>query len=45
MKLNVPALVGVPLSTPEAENVKPSGSAPAVSAKLKDDTPPLAVMT
>jgi len=30
VKLDVPAVVGVPLNTPAAENVRPGGSVPPV---------------
>lgn len=44
MKLNTPALVGVPLTSPVVtSSVRPSGSAPPVTDQRKGGTPPDAV--
>ncbi len=37
------AVVGVPLSTPAVDNVKPPGSVPAVTAQVTVPVPPMAV--
>ncbi len=43
VKLYVPAVVGVPLSTPLAAfNPSPGGSVPALTAQLKGSVPPVA---
>ncbi len=44
VKLKVPPAVGVPLSTPAGDRVRPAGSAPAVTAKPYGATPPAAVI-
>ena len=43
VKENVSATVGVPLSTPDAESVRPSGNVPDVTENVYGDVPPLAV--
>ena len=44
VKLNTPAVVGVPLRTPALESDRPVGTVPDVTAKLYGDVPPLAVI-
>jgi hypothetical protein len=39
----VPAVVGVPLIPPAADNVSPDGSAPTVTLQVLPPLPPLAV--
>ena len=41
VNVDVPAVVGVPASTPAAVSVRPAGSAPAVTPKLYGAVPPL----
>ena len=43
VKVEVPAVVGVPASTPAAVRVMPAGSAPVVTPNLYGAVPPLAV--
>ena len=42
VKLNVPAVVGVPEIWPAEESVSPPGSAPALTVQVKGVVPPLA---
>ena len=44
VKLNVPPAVDDPEIKPADESVRPAGSAPAVIAKVRAPTPPLAAM-
>ena len=42
VKLDVPAVVGVPLKTPAALRVNPAGGVPTVTAQLYGGVPPVA---
>ncbi|MNS30000.1 hypothetical protein D3C72_620190 [compost metagenome] len=42
VKLKAPTTVGAPVKTPSVPRVTPPGSAPAVTAKARGVTPPLA---
>ncbi|HEY9015969.1 MAG TPA: hypothetical protein VIM84_13020 [Gemmatimonadales bacterium] len=40
MKLNVPAVVGTPDTTPELERVSPGGSVPPITSHVYGPVPP-----
>ncbi len=41
--VEVPAVVGVPLITPEVDNVRPAGKVPVVTVQVYGAVPPIAV--
>ena len=44
VKGDVPMAVGVPLTTPPVESVRPGGNVPTVTANVNGAVPPLAVI-